>query len=81
MATVNKLQLEQAELEHDLGRAVAGDKLLEQTVRAAYGAARVTAHQRILELSVKGVIPEGRGGRIMEELTSAFIDSLARILP
>jgi hypothetical protein len=81
MATVNKLMLDLAAFEHDLKTGMQGDAMTQQAVRTGYMAAMVAAQQRILELCIKGIIPEGRGGKISEAVTEAVRESCKRVVP
>ena len=82
MATVNVLLRELNQLEADTKAKLAGqDPAIEQAVRCGFAIARVAATQAILDLSVKGIIPDGRGGRIMDEVKQAIDESAGRTVP
>jgi hypothetical protein len=78
LATVNKLLRDLASFENDLKAGLTADTDINAAIRAGYTGAIIAAQQRILELSVKGLIPEGKGGRIMSEIQQAIETSRDR---
>lgn len=80
MATVNQLGLELAAFEADLKSALDGDKTARATLQAGAVMASLAAGQCLLDLGIKGVLPEGRVGKIMNAVRDAIEESTARIV-
>jgi hypothetical protein len=81
MATVNKLLRELAALENETKEGVAADPIACAGIRAGFAIAEIVAAHTLLELGIKGVLPEGKGGRIIEEVKKALRASANRIAP
>lgn len=79
MASVNRLLLEVAELEDGTRELIDGNRDRKQAVRVGYSLAQTVMLQTVVELSVKGIIPEGAGSKLVTELAAALEQSKERV--
>jgi hypothetical protein len=79
--TINEMQAGVRSMEADARKAVEmGGDIGRAGVNIGFMVASIVAKQTILELGIKGALPEGRSGAIMAEINTAIEASKERVL-